>query len=32
MTSIPPAAPGILLAHRSFLFYLGARSFSEYSY
>jgi MFS family permease len=30
----PPraAAPGILLGHRSFLFYLGARSFSEYSY
>jgi MFS family permease len=25
-------APGNLLAHRSFLFYLGARSFSEYSY
>jgi MFS family permease len=24
--------PGNLLAHRSFLFYLGARSFSEYSY
>jgi MFS family permease len=31
--SLPlPAAPGILLAHRSFLCYLGARSFSEYSY
>jgi MFS family permease len=25
-------APGNLLAHRSFPFYLGARSFSEYSY
>jgi MFS family permease len=31
--SVPhAAAPGALLAHRSFLFYLGARSFSEYSY
>jgi MFS family permease len=32
MSSAHPAGPGILLAHRSFLFYLGARSFSEYSY
>jgi MFS family permease len=32
MSSAPTAVPGILLAHRSFLFYLGARSFSEYSY
>jgi MFS family permease len=32
MASVPSAAPGTLLAHRSFLCYLGARSFSEYSY
>jgi MFS family permease len=32
MSSPNAAGPGILLAHRSFLFYLGARSFSEYSY
>jgi MFS family permease len=32
MATPQAAAPGILLAHRSFLFYLGARSFSEYSY
>src|ERR1700689_2633135 len=31
--SLPlPAAPGILFAHRPFLCYLGAPSFSEFSY
>ena len=32
MASAPSSATKILLAHPSFLFYLGARSFSEYAY
>ena len=32
MSSALPAGPGSLLAHRPFLLYLAARSFSEFSY